>query len=273
MTDAAVTPLDASVPFARRHIGPAVEDQAKMLAVLGYSSLDDLVDAAVPSSVHSDTPLALEAGRAEHEVLDELRALAARNQVLTSMIGLGYHGTVTPPVILRNVLESPAWYTAYTPYQPEISQGRLEALLNFQTVITDLTGLPVAGASLLDEATAAAEAMTLARRTSKAPAGAVFVVDTDVLPQTLAVIQTRAGPLGLEVVVADLHRDGLPDRDLFGVLLQYPGTSGVVRDLTSLVSAAQEKGAVVAVAADLLALTLLRSPAELGADIDRKSVV
>ncbi|HVC74120.1 MAG TPA: glycine dehydrogenase (aminomethyl-transferring), partial [Mycobacteriales bacterium] len=238
-----------------------------MLAVLGYSSLDDLVDAAVPSSVHSDTPLALEAGRAEHEVLDELRALAARNQVLTSMIGLGYHGTVTPPVILRNVLESPAWYTAYTPYQPEISQGRLEALLNFQTVVTDLTGLPVAGASLLDEATAAAEAMTLARRTSKAPAGAVFVVDADVLPQTLAVIETRAEPLGLEVVVADLHADGLPDRDTFGVLLQYPGTSGVVRDLADIVAAAQEKGAVVAVAADLLALTLLRSPAEMGADI------
>jgi glycine dehydrogenase len=267
VTDAAVTPLDASVPFARRHIGPAREDQAKMLAVLGYSSLDDLVDAAVPSSVHSDTPLALAAGRAEHEVLDELRALAGRNQVLISMIGLGYHGTVTPPVILRNVLESPAWYTAYTPYQPEISQGRLEALLNFQTVVTDLTGLPVAGASLLDEATAAAEAMTLARRTSKAPAGAVFVVDTDVLPQTLAVIETRAEPLGLEVVVADLHHDGLPDGDVFGVLLQYPGTTGAVRDLTSLVSAAKEKGAVVAVAADLLALTLLRSPAELGADI------
>ena len=271
MTDAArplvAGHLDASVPFARRHIGPAAEDQAKMLAVLGYSSLDDLVDAAVPSSVHSDTPLALEAGRAEHEVLDELRALAARNQVLTSMIGLGYHGTVTPPVILRNVLESPAWYTAYTPYQPEISQGRLEALLNFQTVVTDLTGLPVAGASLLDEATAAAEAMTLARRTSKAPAGAVFVVDADVLPQTLAVIETRAEPLGLEVVVADLHADGLPDRDTFGVLLQYPGTSGVVRDLAGIVAAAQDKGAVVAVAADLLALTLLRSPAEMGADI------
>jgi glycine dehydrogenase len=267
VTDAAETPLDASVPFARRHIGPAVEDQAKMLAVLGYSSLEDPVDAAVPSSVHSDTPLALPAGRAEHEVIDELRELADRNQVLTSMIGLGYHGTVTPPVILRNVLESPAWYTAYTPYQPEISQGRLEALLNFQTVVTDLTGLPVAGASLLDEATAAAEAMTLARRTSKAPAGAVFVVDTDVLPQTLAVIETRAEPLGLEVVVADVHADGLPDRDLFGVLLQYPGATGAVRDLTSLASAAKEKGAVVAVAADLLALTLLRPPAELGADI------
>ncbi len=259
--------LDASLPFARRHIGPAPEDQAKMLAVLGYSSLEDLVDAAVPSSVHSDTPLALPAGRAEHEVLDELRELAGRNQVLTSMIGLGYHGTITPPVILRNVLENPAWYTAYTPYQPEISQGRLEALLNFQTVVTDLTGLPVAGASLLDEATAAAEAMTLARRTSKAPADAVFVVDAEVLPQTLAVIRTRAEPLGLEVVVADVHGDGLPDRDLFGVLLQYPGATGAVRDLTAVAGAAKERGAVVAVAADLLALVLLRPPAELGADI------
>ncbi len=238
-----------------------------MLAVLGYSSLDDLVDAAVPASVHSDTPLALDPGRTEHEVLDELRALAGRNQVLTSMIGLGYFGTVTPPVVLRNVLENPAWYTAYTPYQPEISQGRLEALLNFQTVVTDLTGLPVAGASLLDEATAAAEAMTLARRTSKAPDDAVFVVDAEVLPQTRAVIGTRAEPLGIEVVVADVHADGLPDRDVFGVLLQYPGTSGVVRDLTGVVSAAQARGAVVAVAADLLALTLLTPPGELGADI------
>ena len=264
-TDA--SPLDAGLPFARRHIGPAPEDQAKMLAVLGYSSLEDLVDAAVPASVHSDTPLALDAGRSEHQVLDELRELAGRNTVLTSMIGLGYYGTVTPPVILRNVLENPAWYTAYTPYQPEISQGRLEALLNFQTVVTDLTGLPVAGASLLDESTAAAEAMTLARRTSRAPADAVFVVDTDVLPQTLAVVQTRAEPLGLEVVVADVHAGGLPDRDTFGVLLQYPGTSGVVRDLGDVVTEAKEKGAVVAVAADLLALTLLRSPGEMGADI------
>ncbi len=266
-TPAQPSPLDAGLPFARRHIGPAPEDQAKMLAVLGYSSLEDLVDATVPASVHSSTPLALDAGRSESEVLDELRALAARNKVLTSMIGLGYHGTVTPPVVLRNVLENPAWYTAYTPYQPEISQGRLEALLNFQTVVTDLTGLPVAGASLLDEATAAAEAMTLARRTSKAPADAVFVVEADVLPQTLAVVRTRAEPLGLEVVVADVHADGLPDRDTFGLLLQYPGASGAVRDLTDLVAAAQSKGAVVAVAADLLALTLLRSPADMGADI------
>jgi glycine dehydrogenase len=259
--------LDAGLPFARRHVGPSADDQAKMLAVLGYSSLDDLVDAAVPVSVHSDTPLALDPGRSEHEVVAELREMAGRNRVLTSMIGLGYHGTVTPPVILRNVLENPAWYTAYTPYQPEISQGHLEALLNFQTVVSDLTGLPVAGASLLDEATAAAEAMTLARRTSKSGDDAVFVVDADVLPQTLAVVATRAEPLGLEVVVADVHRDGLPDRETFGVLLQYPGDGGAVRDLSAVVAAAKESGALVAVAADLLALTLLRSPGELGADI------
>jgi len=264
------TPLDAGIPFSRRHIGPSADDQAKMLAVLGYPTLDELVDTAVPKTVHSDSPLALAEGRAEHEVIAELRELAGLNRVLTSMIGLGYSGTVTPPVILRNVLENPAWYTAYTPYQPEISQGRLEALLNFQTVVTDLTGLPVAGASLLDEATAAAEAMTLARRTSKASGDAVFVVDEDVLPQTLAVVQTRAEPLGLEVVVTDVYADGLPDREVFGVLLQYPGTSGALRaadDYASVVASAKETGALVVMAADLLALTLLRSPGELGADI------
>ena len=259
--------LDSTVPFLRRHIGPAPEEQAKMLAVLGYSSLEDLVSATVPASVHSDRPLALPAGRAEHEVIDELRTLARRNSVLTSMIGLGYHGTITPPVIVRNVLESPAWYTAYTPYQPEISQGRLEALLNFQTVVSDLTGLPVAGASLLDEATAAAEAMTLARRTSTASPDAVFVVDSDVLPQTLAVVATRAEPLGIEVVVTDVHEGGLPDRDAFGLLLQYPGSRGSVCDLAPVIEQAKSAGVTVAVAADLLALMLLRSPGELGADI------
>jgi len=259
--------LDSTVPFLDRHIGPATEDQAKMLAVLGYSSLEDLVSATVPESVHSDRPLALPEGRAEHEVIDELRTLAGRNSVLTSMIGLGYHGTITPPVIMRNVLESPAWYTAYTPYQPEISQGRLEALLNFQTVVSDLTGLPVAGASLLDEATAAAEAMTLARRTSKAGPDAVFVVDSDVLPQTLAVVATRAEPLGIEVVVTDVHGGGLPDREAFGLLLQYPGSDGSVRDLAPVIERAKDADVVVAVAADLLALMVLRSPGELGADI------
>ena len=259
--------LDATVTFAKRHIGPAVEDQDKMLALLGHPSLEELVAAAVPASIRGGEPLRLDRGLSEHEVIDELRQLAAQNQVVTSMIGLGYHGTVTPPVIVRNVLESPAWYTAYTPYQPEISQGRLEALLNFQTVVTDLTGLPVAGASLLDEGTAAAEAMTLARRSSKAAAGAVFVVDSDVLPQTLAVVQTRAEPLGIEVVTRDVHADGLPDGDVFGVLVQYPGTCGVVTDLSAVTDAAHERGAIVAAAADLLALTLLKAPGEMGADI------
>jgi glycine dehydrogenase len=200
----------------------------------------------------------------ESVVLGELRRLAARNTVTVPMIGLGYAGTVTPPVIRRHVLENPAWYTAYTPYQPEISQGRLEALLTFQTAVADLTGLPVAGASLLDEATAAAEAMTLLRRAGKSRS-ARFVVDADTLPQTLDVLRTRAEPLGIELVVSDLA-GGLPDGELFGLLLSYPGASGAVRDPRALIEAAHERGALVAVAADLLALTLLTPPGELGAD-------
>jgi glycine dehydrogenase len=261
--------LEKSSPFENRHIGPAAEAQAKMLAQVGYGSLDELTAAAVPDAIRSLTALDLPAARSEAEVLDELRELAGRNQVLRSMIGLGYYGTFTPPVILRNVLENPAWYTAYTPYQPEISQGRLEALLNFQTVVTDLTGLPTAGASLLDESTAAAEAVALARRIGKVKGG-VFVIDADTLPQTVAVIETRAVPTGVETVVADLS-EGIPaeiaERGVFGVLLQYPGASGAVRDLAPVIAQAKELGAVVTVAADLLALTLLKSPGELGADI------
>jgi glycine dehydrogenase len=255
--------LTAGLPFSRRHIGPSPDDAQKMLELVGQPTVDALLNAAVPEAIRSTDRLDLPAALTEPEAIEALRALAAQNRPMVSMIGLGYHDTVTPPVVLRNVLENPAWYTAYTPYQPEISQGRLEALLNFQTVVADLTGLPIAGASLLDEATAAAEAMTLTRRSSKAPAGAVFVVDPDVHPQTLAVLRTRARPLGLEIVVAD----GLPDGDVFGVLLQYPGTSGAVRDHTALIEAAHERGALVAVAADLLALALLRSPGELGSDI------
>ena len=195
--------LEAASPFTTRHIGPTEDEQAKMLAVVGAGSLEELADQAVPQVIRATEGLDLPPAASEQEVLAELRALAARNRVTVPMIGTGYYGTHTPPVILRNVLENPAWYTAYTPYQPEISQGRLEALLTFQTVVEDLTGLPVAGASLLDEATAAAEAMTLARRTSKAPEGAAFVVDADCHPQTIAVVQTRALPLGLPVVVAD----------------------------------------------------------------------
>ncbi|WP_431040987.1 aminomethyl-transferring glycine dehydrogenase [Streptomyces sp. P1-3] len=261
--------LERGIPFARRHIGPDSEAQAKMLAQVGFGSLDELTAAAVPDVIKSTEALGLPEARTEAEVLAELRSLADRNQVLSPMIGLGYHGTFTPPVILRNVMENPAWYTAYTPYQPEISQGRLEALLNFQTVVADLTGLPTSGASLLDEGTAAAEAMALSRRVGKVKDG-VFLVDADCLPQTIAVIQTRAEPTGVEVVVADLT-DGIPaevaERGVFGVLLQYPGASGAVRDPRAVIERAHELGAIVTVAADLLALTLLTSPGELGADI------
>jgi glycine dehydrogenase len=262
--------LEHSGGFADRHIGPSRDEQAKMLAYLGYSSLDDLTQAAVPRSIRTSDPLDLPAAASETEVVAELRELAGRNQVLTQMIGLGYSDTVTPAVIRRNVLESPGWYTAYTPYQPEISQGRLEALLNFQTVVADLTGLPTAGASLLDEGTAAAEAMALARRVSKAAVDAVFVLDADCLPQTAAVVAARAEPLGIEVRTADLSAglpDSVADRDVFGVLLQYPGASGAVRDDAAVIAAAHERGALVAVAADLLALTLLRPPGAAGADI------
>ncbi|MFF3324786.1 aminomethyl-transferring glycine dehydrogenase [Streptomyces sp. NPDC002889] len=264
-----LTQLERGIPFEQRHIGPDAEAQAKMLAQVGYGSLDELTAAAVPDVIKSTEALDLPDARTEAEVLAELRALADRNKVLAPMIGLGYYGTFTPPVILRNVMENPAWYTAYTPYQPEISQGRLEALLNFQTVVADLTGLPTSGASLLDEATAAAEAMSLARRVGKVKDG-VFLVDADALPQTIAVIETRAEPTGVEVVVADLSQ-GIPaeiaGRGVFGVLLQYPGASGAVRDLRPVVEQAHELGAIVTVAADLLALTLLTSPGELGADI------
>ncbi|MGW3625132.1 aminomethyl-transferring glycine dehydrogenase [Streptomyces sp. NPDC000880] len=261
--------LERGTPFEQRHIGPDAEAQAKMLAQVGYGSLDELTAAAVPDVIKSAEALDLPGARTEADVLAELRTLADRNQVLAPMIGLGYYGTFTPPVILRNVMENPAWYTAYTPYQPEISQGRLEALLNFQTMVADLTGLPTSGASLLDESTAAAEAMSLARRVGKVKNG-VFLVDADTLPQTLAVIETRAEPTGVEVVTADLS-EGIPaeiaERGVFGVLLQYPGASGAVRDLKPVIEQAHELGAIVTVAADLLALTLLTAPGELGADI------
>ncbi|MEU1087628.1 aminomethyl-transferring glycine dehydrogenase [Streptomyces sp. NPDC005892] len=261
--------LEQGIPFEQRHIGPDGDARAKMLAQVGYGSLDELTAAAVPDVIKSAEALNLPAARTEAEVLAELRALADRNQVVAPMIGLGYYGTFTPPVILRNVLENPAWYTAYTPYQPEISQGRLEALLNFQTMVADLTGLPTSGASLLDEGTAAAEAMALARRVGKVKNG-VFLVDADTLPQTIAVIETRAAPTGVEVVVADLT-GGIPaeiaERGVFGVLLQYPGASGAVRNIGPVIEHAHELGAIVTVAADLLALTLLTSPGDLGADI------
>jgi glycine dehydrogenase len=256
--------LETAAPFRERHIGPRPDEQDKMLSAVGYGSLDELVADAVPEAIAMTGRLNLPEPASENDVLAELRALSRRNRVMTSMIGLGYADTVTPHVILRNVMENPAWYTAYTPYQPEISQGRLEALLTFQTMVAELTGLAVANASLLDEATAAAEAMALCRRQS--PAEGAFVVDADCHPQTIAVLRTRAEPLGLDVLVADLE-DGLPDGGCFGLLLQYPGSSGRVRDAAALIAAAHERGALVAVAADLLALTLLRPPGEAGADI------
>src|SRR5947199_3955121 len=251
--------------FAERHIGPSAEDIAAMLKTVGYASVEALMDAAVPESIRWRGALDLPPAATEAQAIAELQALARRNSPLVSMIGLGYHGTHTPAVIRRNVLENPAWYTAYTPYQPEISQGRLEALLTFQTMVADLTGLPIANASMLDEATAAAEAMTLARRSSKVAAN-VYVVDADTLPQTVAVIRTRAFPLGIEVRVLDLSTEPLPEA-YFGLHLQYPGASGALRDHTRLIEAAHGTGALVTVAADLLALTLVRSPGAAGADI------
>ncbi|MFI9638462.1 aminomethyl-transferring glycine dehydrogenase [Micromonospora sp. NPDC051925] len=251
--------------FADRHIGPGPDDERRMLEVVGHGSIDELMDAAIPEVIRWHGTLDLPAPATEREAIAELRALAARNTVAVSMIGLGYHGTHTPAVIRRNVLENPAWYTAYTPYQPEISQGRLEALLNFQTMVTDLTGLATANASMLDEATAAAEAMTLARRASKSRS-AVYVVDADALPQTVAVLAGRAEPLGIEVRVVDLAVEELP-AELFGLHLQYPGASGAVRDHAPLVAAAHAAGALVTVAADLLALALLRAPGQIGVDI------
>jgi glycine dehydrogenase len=260
---------DAARDFADRHIGPRGRDTATMLDRLGYDSLDALIDAAVPASIRTDRPLDLPVARSEAEVLDALRAIAAKNTVMTQMIGQGYSDTITPPVIRRNLLESPAWYTAYTPYQPEISQGRLEALLNFQTVIADLTALPVANASLLDEATAVAEAVALMRRAAKGRTDGVVVLDSECLPQTIAVTRGRAEAIGHPVVVADLSA-GLPDvgpGGIVGVVLQAPGASGVVRDLAPLIAAAKEAGALVTVAADLLSLTMLTPPGELGADV------
>ena len=264
--------------FVSRHIGPTDDDIEAMLRVVGQPSLRALVDTAVPADLRAGEPLDLAAAASEHDVILELRELAARNRVVRSMIGLGYYDTVTPPVVLRKILENPGWYTAYTPYQPEISQGRLEALLNFQTMVSDLTGLAVANASLLDEGTAAAEAMTLMRRVSRTPEDAVLVIDAAVFPQTIAVIRTRAAALGIEVVVvgaqelADVRSAGdltqsAGERPVFGVVVQYPGADGQLRDFAALAQAAREAGALVTAAADLLALTLVTPPGEWGADI------
>jgi glycine dehydrogenase len=260
-----LTELDGALPFVDRHIGLRPDDVERMLERLGFGSLDALMAAAVPGGIRTTQELDLPEAATEDAVARELRAIAAQNDPGEAMIGLGYHATLTPPVIRRNVLEDPSWYTAYTPYQPEISQGRLEALINFQTVIGDLTGLPTANASLLDEGTAAAEAMTLVRRANRKATGP-FVVDADALPQTIDVVRTRAEAMGIEVLVADLA-DGLPDGELCGVLLQYPGASGRILDPRELAEDVAARGGKLVVAADLLALTLLEAPGELGADV------
>jgi glycine dehydrogenase len=253
--------------FARRHTGDNTAQTAELLALLGHSSLDNLIATAVPAHIRR-APLDLPAALGESAALAELRGLANQNQVFRSMIGLGYYDTITPPVIQRTILENPGWYTAYTPYQAEISQGRLEALLNFQTLITDLTGLEIANASMLDEGTAAAEAMMMCHRLKEGDASAhrIFFVSTACHPQTIDIVKTRATPLGIKVVVGD-HRTYAPGADCFGVLIQYPDTTGSIHDFESFFSAAHTAGAYTIVATDLLALTLLRSPGEFGADV------
>jgi glycine dehydrogenase len=258
--------LEQTAPFVDRHIGPRGSDVESMLAATGFDSFDDLLHAAIPDGIRVNADLDLPGPLSEVEALAALRRFAAHNRTLEPMIGLGYYSTITPAVIRRNVLEDPSWYTAYTPYQPEISQGRLEALLNFQTMVSDLTGLATANSSLLDEATAAAEAMTLVRRAAKSKGTGAFVVDADALPQTISVIRTRAEAMGIEVIVHDLQQ-GLPDSDIAGVLVQYPGASGHIPDLRRLIEAAHDVGSMAVVAADLLSLTLLSSPGELGADV------
>ncbi|ESA32118.1 glycine dehydrogenase [Leptolyngbya sp. Heron Island J] len=253
--------------FPQRHIGLTETDIAQMLSVLGYDGLSTLIDAAVPAEIRLSEALAVGDGLSEHKALQTIRAIATQNQVFTNYIGLGYYGCITPPVIQRNILENPGWYTQYTPYQPEISQGRLEALLNYQTLVSDLTGLEIANASLLDEGTAAAEAMTLSLGVCKnkdAKKAKIFWVSADCHPQTIEVIQTRALPLGITVVVSEQPDFSQP---FFGLLLQYPASTGAIYDYTDAIAAAHEAGALVTVAADLLSLTLLKSPGEMGADI------
>ncbi|MCZ7534075.1 MAG: aminomethyl-transferring glycine dehydrogenase [Acidimicrobiia bacterium] len=251
--------------FADRHIGPSDSDVERMLEVLGLDSVADLVDAAVPSSIRTEDPLDVAGPYTEHEAIETLRHIADKNDVYRSFIGLGYYGTITPGVIKRNILENPGWYTAYTPYQPEISQGRLEALINFQTAVCDLTAMDIANASLLDEATAAAEAMTLVKRVGRNK-NDTFFVDQDLHPQTIEVVATRARPLGFDLVIGDPNTDLVPE-EVFGSLLAYPGSSGVIPDIAPIIEHCHSAGALVAVVTDLLASTLLIPAGELGADV------
>jgi len=252
--------------FIMRHIGPRDEQVATMLEEIGVSSLDELISSTLPPSIQTSEPLDLPAAQTEIEALTKLREIASLNRVQHSMIGMGYHETILPPVIQRNVLENPGWYTAYTPYQAEISQGRLEALLNFQQMVSDLTGMPIANASLLDEATAAAEAMTMLQRMNRKSKSLRFLVDKNVLPQTLDVVLNRARYFGIDVVVGD-PETAITEGEYFAVLLQYPGLDGSLCDYRSVIATAHEHGALVTVAADLMSLVLLTPPGEMDADV------
>ncbi|MDE0077799.1 MAG: aminomethyl-transferring glycine dehydrogenase, partial [Caldilineaceae bacterium] len=259
--------LQRTDAFVPRHLGPDPEDQKAMLQVVGVESLDQLIDETIPAPIRFNRSLDLPKPRPESDVLDEMAILAGRNQLFRSFIGMGYYDTITPPVVLRNILENPGWYTQYTPYQAEIAQGRLEALLNFQTMVSDLTALDIANASLLDEATAAAEAMMMCKRAQKRGAAAeTFFVSAKCHPQTIDTVKVRAEPLGYQVIVGD-HSSYRPGSDTFGILLQYPDTEGTISDYRDLVEEAHAAGALVVVATDLLALTLLTPPGDWGADI------
>ncbi|MEM1156560.1 MAG: glycine dehydrogenase, partial [Pseudomonadota bacterium] len=266
MTDTPLSDLEYHTEFLQRHIGPTREQRNEMAKAIGYDSLDALIDATVPDAIRKQSPMNLPGAEAEHAALAKLKALASQNVVHKSFIGMGYYNCRTPAVIQRNVLENPGWYTAYTPYQPEISQGRLEALLTFQQMVLDLTGMELANASMLDEGTSAAEAMTLLRRVNKRNRSPLFLVAEDCHPQTIAVVKTRAEALDIEVLVGEPEAM-LRDNEAFGVLLQYPGTYGHVSDLEPLIELAHSSNTLVTVAADLMALLLLSSPGSSGADV------
>ena len=265
--DTPLAKLENHTAFVGRHIGPRDEDIQQMLNVLELDSLADLIHSTLPEAIQDNSPLDLPRARNPHETLNRAADMASKNQVMHSMIGMGYHDTAVPLVVLRNVLENPGWYTAYTPYQAEISQGRLEALLNFQQMVCDLTGMEISNASLLDEATAAAEAMTMLQRVNRKSKSRRFLVDRAVLPQTIDIVRARAGYLDIEVVVGNAEEEINSEDPFFGVLLQYPGETGEVRDYAKLTETAHESGAMVAVAVDLLSLVLLQPPGEFGADV------
>src|SRR2546423_2162382 len=256
--------IESASDFSRRHIGPNENETAEMLRAVGFENLDSLIDTTVPKNIRLDRDLNLPEAKSEAEALAELRAISKKNKVAKNFIGAGYSDCVTPPVIQRNILENPGWYTAYTPYQAELAQGRLEALLNFQTMITDLTKLNIANASMLDEATSAAEAMTLCH--AAVPDRKTFFLAHNCHPETIKVLQTRAKPLGIEVNIGN-HAPCKFDTSVFGALVQYPATDGAIYDYADFVKQAHDAGALVVVAADILALTLLKPPGEFGADV------